>query len=618
MRTGRLPITAAALFCIAQALALPVAGQRPDAKAVSAASALKAKGEAPDKVALTLQRDFRLDEVGVTATMAAARYDGSEMVAALTRAFRADLPRAASTMKQAGYPLDAVVRGLRAWPTATDRSVVDAIRMADFEIKDVKFAAVRILGISALDWTRDLYEAGVSSLEAGADLKDAYDLDGTEGARIMLDAGYRGIPVAEALRLVWQVDAASALQIFIDVEFTPVSYMSNEWPRWRLLETAGYEMFAPTIAEYSIAEYRPGLSGRLENVGVLDRSKISATPDPTDGDVEVTVLHAGLDNLVATIGGVAGQILERSPTTVQYYGQSYDSEVLRIRFQDFPTGNLRINRLGRVSNKPATALGYHVIEHQMFGDPLGTMSVVLGDPVGSGSSTIEGNTTEFEISTHRGNGLDIDVNDLRSTTVAVNTVAGSAPATATLRIAIDFETAGAEVEGTFLDYVPCWSCGSFKVPQSTCGSLSINCIIGFIGGTLTSLATCTNPDNWVESEMASGPALPFQADLTSPRLDIDIVLGADPATGGFRAVNVVGDFTAGISLRTTFGGIDLAAIEQWILTDVNERLQESLEELDLGAEVAGPLNTLRSILGWGTVRGVYMLSGGRLFVDSGY
>jgi hypothetical protein len=61
--------------------------------------------------------------------------------------------------------------------------------------------------------------------------------------------------------------------------------------------------------------------------------------------------------------------------------------------------------------------------------------------------------------------------------------------------------------------------------------------------------------------MASGPALPFKADLTSPRLDIDIVLGA---------------------------------------------------------EVAGPLNTLRGILGWGTIRGVYMLSGGRLFVDSGY
>lgn len=118
--------------------------------------------------------------------------------------------------------------------------------------------------------------------------------------------------------------------------------------------------------------------------------------------------------------------------------------------------------------------------------------------------------------------------------------------------------------------------------------------------------------------MASGPALPLKADLTSPRLDINIVLGADPATGGFRAVDVVGDFTAGISLRTSFGGFDLAAIEEWILTDVNERLQESLEELDLGAEVAGPLNTLRSILGWGTVRGVYMLSGGRLFVDSGY
>jgi hypothetical protein len=118
--------------------------------------------------------------------------------------------------------------------------------------------------------------------------------------------------------------------------------------------------------------------------------------------------------------------------------------------------------------------------------------------------------------------------------------------------------------------------------------------------------------------MASGPALPFKADLTSPRLDINIVLGADPATGGFRAVDVVGDFTAGISLRTSFGGFDLAAIEEWILTDVNERLQESLEELDLGAEVAGPLNTLRGILGWGTIRGVYMLSGGRLFVDSGY
>jgi hypothetical protein len=202
--------------------------------------------------------------------------------------------------------------------------------------------------------------------------------------------------------------------------------------------------------------------------------------------------------------------------------------------------------------------------------------------------------------------------------VTVTTVAVSTPGTATLRIAVDFETAGAEVDGTFLEYVPCWSCGTFEVPKTTCATVSINCFMSFVGGTLTSLATCTNLDNWVESEMAKGPAVPFQADLTSPRLEIDIVIGGDPATGGFRAVEVVGDFTAGISLRTSFGGVDLAAIEQWILTDVNENLKQSLDELDLGAEVAGPLNTLRSVLGWGTIRGVYVLSGGRLFVDAGY
>jgi hypothetical protein len=210
------------------------------------------------------------------------------------------------------------------------------------------------------------------------------------------------------------------------------------------------------------------------------------------------------------------------------------------------------------------------------------------------------------------------VRDLESTTVTVSTLAGSAPGTAILRIALDFETGGAEVEGTFLEYVPCWTCGSFEVPKSTCAALNLNCFLGFLSASFASLATCSNLDNWVEGEMAKGPALPFQADLTSPRLQIDITLGADPATGGFRAVDVQGDFSAGISVRTMFGGLDLAAIEQWILTDVNESLQESLEELDLGAQVTGPLNTMRGLLSWGTIRGVHMLSGGRLFVDSGY
>lgn len=118
--------------------------------------------------------------------------------------------------------------------------------------------------------------------------------------------------------------------------------------------------------------------------------------------------------------------------------------------------------------------------------------------------------------------------------------------------------------------------------------------------------------------MANGPALPFQADLTDPALEIRIALAPDPATGAFAVKQVLPSFNAGVTLRTMNDDLPLYVIQDYIMGQVNQKLMDALAELDLGGKVVSSLELARATFGWGALRGLYLLGDGRWFLDSEY
>jgi hypothetical protein len=574
----------------------------------------------PSEIAADLVKTFRLDADGAALVFGKVDVSAGEARPALEAVFRIGATESVAVLSRAGYPIEDVARDLRRVPGATSRDVYASLSRAEFAAVELQSVAIRVLGIPAGEYAATMKEDGASIIEVAQVLKDGYRLEpAPAGDTLVLAAGFDKLLVPEAFRLVWGLSIQEAYDALHDMS---VSYNTP----WLYLEYGGYESVTPQIHRYRIPDYRPGYDGQtLDNVGVVDPSNVSPAPDPFNGEVEILLKQRDLDELTVELGGRAGEILGREPHLFQADGVTHDGEWLRVRFNDFPSGNLVVSRFGQNGSADALSLTYHVLAEDLITGPLSAFEIVLGDPVGTGTLTVPAGTyggiqvaervDELEVPTYRANGIEANVVDFASSSVSVTTVpAGTG--VVQIRMKVEFEESGAEVEGTFLEYIPCWKCSTFEVPVSQCSGLNIACFASALAMGVGSLGSCFDPANWEEVEVASGPALPFQADLSSALLTINITIGPQGSTGAFAAMQVMPLFDANVTLRSHAGSVPTGVIQDWILSDVNASLMQSLQEVDLGGAIVEALEFGRSIFTWGDIRGVYVLDDGRWFIDS--
>ena len=589
-----------------------------DPKAVDHAAKLRKSGVRPADITADLAKTFRLDANGAALVLGKVDVSAGEARPALEAVFRIGATESVAALSRAGYPIDDVARDLRRVPGATSRDVYASLSRAEFSAAELNRVAVNVLMFSAGEYATAMYEDGAPINEVAQVLKDGYRLEPAPAGDTLVAAGFDAHLVPEVFRLVWGLSVQEAYQALEDM------YMG--FPGiWNALEYGGYEAVIPRIHRFRIPDYRPGYDGQtLDNVGVVDPSNVTPAPDPFNGEVEILLDHRDLD-LTVTLGGRVGEIIGREPHLFQADGVTHDGEWMRVRFNDFPSGNLTVSRVGKTMTVEALSLAYHVLDEDLITGPLSGFEIVLGDPVGTGTLTVPAGTyggipvaaseDELEVPTYRANGIEANVVDFASSNVSVTTVpAGTG--VVQIRMKVEFEESGAEVEGTFLEYIPCWKCSTFEVPVSECSGLNIACFAGVLAMGVASLGSCLDPANWEEVEVASGPALPFQADLSSALLTIHITIGPQGSTGAFAALQVMPLFDANVALRSSAGSVSTGVIQNWILSDVNASLMQSIQELDLGGAIVEALELGRSTFSWGDVRGVYVLDDGRWFIDS--
>ncbi len=569
-----------------------------------------------------------LDVGGATAVFRARGTAGERAVGALAEAFRLDARAVAVQLRAVDYPADQAALGLRTL-TRGGAEVIESMKLAEFQPEALREVTTRFFARTPEEYVAAMSAAGEPVEPVASMLRNSYGLAPLAGALLLYpaqsgDRPYSAADMVRALRLVWELDALGAFAV---LEEHPVNFVTP----WILMEHSGYPAANPSIYRFRIADYRPGQSGQgIEDVGVVDGTRVGpGSPDPTDGEVEVLLAPRGLDGLEATLAGRAGELVGREAHDFADGGVTIPGEWLRFRFTDFGSGSLILKRTGQVSARDALALGYHLLDGELFAGPIRAMSVALGSPQGSGHVTIPAGTyggvpvaesrVELEVPTNREAGIQSDVVELTSSSVSVST-GPLGPGTLSMDVEVAFEESGAEVVGTFAEYVPCWSCESFQVPASSCplgSGGAFPCLFNALGLTMGALGSCADLASWEESEMAAGPALPFEADLTAPTLTLTVTVGV--LDGRFHVYPVGSEFTAGISLRAGPADVPLGPMLQgWILGQVNDRLRDSLAAANLPGLLAGSLAVMDAALGLGTLRGLYLTADGRWFIDSSY
>jgi hypothetical protein len=618
--------TALGLAMLVASLATPGAAFGQDARAYQRAAELLQRGATAEDVVRELAGAFSLNAAAAAKVLGAERVEPPATARAVSSHYRLDAKQLAAELRRADYAAEDIGRGLRG-VTRSSGEAVDAMRLADMDPAALRNVILILFSSTPEEYVESMKAAGEPVVPVATTLKTTFGLAALDGAKALAvrkvstfspaTEPYLPREVAEALRVVWELDVVAAYKVFFD---HPLVFPEL----WSALEAGGYEVGSPPIVRYRIPDYRPGHSGHLEDLGIVNPSSVGPmAPDPSDGEVAVLVPYRDMDGIVARMAGVVGEIVGREPHEFLYDGATTAGEWLRIRFHDFGSGSLMLTRLGRTSSQPALALGYRRFEADLIEGPIRALQVAIGAPKGQGRVTIPagtyggvpvaGSTVDFEVSTHRQGGIEADLMDINSNSV---TVQSSTLGVGMVRVDIEirFEEAGAEVEGTFLEYIPCWSCGTFEVPKTACSGLDLTCFSNALGAALMSLGTCVYPANWVESEMAAGPAVPFQADLTAPTLTMSTQIGAQ--NGAFLVAPFTSQFSAGISLRTGPANVPLGPLLQsWILGEVNARLAETIEEAELAGTLRASLEQLRATYNLGTVRGLYLTQAGDWVVD---
>lgn len=514
-------------------------------KPVDLARTLLADGVPPDEMARKLAETTKGETHLVVEAMAAVGVTASRTAVGLRDGLRLDNPRINGLLLDGGFRVEEVIN-----------------------------VALKILRATPAEWAEAMRGHGADVMAAAAVLRADYGLAAAAGGRALLAGGYTLEEVARSFREVWRLTAVEAGEALREMSVSPTATGG-------LLAAAGYDIRPVKIASYRIDDYRPGREGQyIENVGVLDRARISGTtPGTRDGEVEILVTERGLQDLVISGTGERGRIVARIPHRFSFEGESRDGEWLRVRFPTYPSpGWIRVIARGRqIDEVTARPLGYQLFDPAPLLAPLEGLELSLGEPEGRGelripAATVAGIaipdvTTEFAVPPLRDLGLDAFIVGFASRDVRV-AVAPTGDGRILLELQMRFEEEGAEVVGT----------------------------LGPPGG----------------------PRLPFEADIVAPNLTVAMTLGADPATGRLTMHRVEPRFRAEFQVRTDHGPVNLAPIRDLVLAETDAHLLAAVLDTDLGHRIADALDRVRGALGWGEVRGLHLVQNGRWLVESAF
>ena len=293
----------------------------------------------------------------------------------------------------------------------------------------------------------------------------------------------------------------------------------------------------PGMTSYWIDEYRPGRSGVLREQGILDPAALAA-PDPSDGIVHVegrSLNQPPVEIYIARSGGVrhAGTVLERS--------SQGRTDRMKVRFSGFRAGEFTLRNAWAGTSTRVPRLFYRALDAETLDALTSGLAIVVGTPVGEGLVKMGESERRFEVAAFQQGGADVNVVDLRSSSVSFGFLPGAKPGTVTLRMLVGFETAGEEIRGT-----------------------------------------------WRAAEGA--PAVDIGGHLTSPQLEIRAQLGVGRNGASVAGSYLETTFSAGIQLTAAGVGFPLGPLEQHVLKRVNQGLLGSMTEMKMAESLAGSID----------------------------
>lgn len=322
----------------------------------------------------------------------------------------------------------------------------------------------------------------------------------------------------------------------------------------------------PRIDSYRIRKYQPGVdtSETIANRGILDRTGVHDDYlGPGDGEVWIEgreLAKPGVEIFAYAPGDYEGRI---HPQILSTSGSDAETTV-HARFPRMVTGELAARAEGRSWSRVAVdRLRYSVMSLQELLVAAGDVSVVMGDPLGTASIVVGAETTEVELAAYSNAVMSLQLNDFRATQVSIETLDDPSFAEAVVELVMVFETAGRELVGSAL-----------------------------------------------------GGSVPLAGDLTNPTLKILVGLEHDSA-GDVRGKGIQVDFDAGISLTAAGVTVDLELVKAWVLREVNGAVRSTLEAQDFAGDLARQITAFKDspIVGGGALRGLHVMSNGRLFLD---
>lgn len=663
--SSKLPLYLLVAVLLGVCAPLDVTAQRSSDDPEERATSLRAAGESPRTIAGELRDVFRSTTLDLAVIFQRTGFSAEETADALSSAPRITHTEVGSAMKEAGFSLDDIGRGMQRSGARTERvvaalhaleapidilftldgvqrdpvsivpdalgagysvgSLVDGLDKHGFSRQEIVAAisvidrhADNLIGtVAERGWALEevmsgLRDAGMLAPETAAKVRQAFRAQILDMARALDQAGYSYVEIAEALLEEYPVGAstiahalrdlltekgettaalhyvAEVLRVVFDEEaygayliLTEMGYDKNIiGPS---LTAGGYELPIPEITKFWIDDHRYGHSGILEDYGIGAPGGSGVSHIDELGIVYIqgnNLNEPGLEVLMPGVSGgyVSGNILESSGTGSQ--------DLLKVQFWNFAGGSLRVETWAGVGVRPSVG---RLTIHELTTDQLNAFTeefnLSIGDPVGTAAISVGSETRTADISAFRVRGGTVDIVGLQTQQIDLWFSEGPQTGTANFHIRVPFEETGAySIDGVIADSVGYYRCNTFEIPGMTCpnAKLSLSCIGDHFGGIIQGGTQCANPENWERILKWEGPAIPYQASLLDPEIEIIFTLEPHGAQG-ISSSNIEVKYTGGVALMLPEGPEELEGIKPYLENEVSSSLTYAAQELDFGA-----------------------------------
>ena len=664
--SSKLPLYLLVAVLLGVCAPLDVTAQRSSDDPEERATSLRSAGESPRTIAGELRDVFRSTTLDLAVIFQRTGFSAEETADALSSAPRITHTEVGSAMKEAGFSLDDIGRGMQRSGARTEQvvaalhaleapidilftldgvqrdpvsivpdalgagysvgSLVDGLDKHGFSRQET-VAAIAVIDrhadtligtVAERGWAVEevmsgLRDAGMLAPEAAAKVREILRVQLLEMARALDQAGYSYVEIAEALREEYRVNAAQAAHTLRDIlaekgetaaalhyiaEVLRVVFDEEAYGAYLILTemgydkniigpsltAGGYEVPVPQITKFWIDDHRYGHSGILEDYGIgapggsfrsdiTDEFGIVYIQGKNLNEPDLEVLMPGVSG-----GDVSGNILESSGTGTQ--------DLLKVQFYNFAAGSLRVETWAGVGVRPSVGrLTVHELSTDLLNEFTDQFSLTIGDPVGTAAISVGPETQTADISPFRVRGGTVEIVGLQTRQLDVWFSEGPQTGTANFHIRVPFEETGAySIDGVIADSVGYYRCSTFEIPGMTCpnAKLSLSCIGDHFGGIIQGGTQCANPENWDRILKWEGPAIPYQASLLDPEIEI-IVMLAPHGAQGISSSNIEVKYTGGVALMLPDGPEELEGIKPYLENEVSSSLTYAAQELDFGA-----------------------------------